>query len=277
MTTVRAPGSSANLGPGFDVLGAAINRHAWVSDRGPLAGLPNHTTEPCAKDHLVTIAHRAAGGTGPVWFGFDLRPGRGMGFSGAARAAAAVLACVANGTPSDEARTRAYDVVTELEGHGDNAAPSVFGGIHIVAGALHHRITNGFPGQLLLWVPSTESSTDASRSALSAQVWRADAIFNIGHTALLVAALYEGDATLFSTAVDDRLHQGRRFDALPDSAAAAAAARSAGAIATWLSGSGPSVGVLCDSKRADAITEVLSVSGTVEAVSLDLDGAVVVP
>ncbi|MEZ5227256.1 MAG: hypothetical protein R2710_11435 [Acidimicrobiales bacterium] len=80
MTTVRAPGSSANLGPGFDVLGAAIDRHAWVSDAGPLTGLANQTDSACGDDHLVTIAHQAAGG-GPVWFAFDLRPGRGMGFS----------------------------------------------------------------------------------------------------------------------------------------------------------------------------------------------------
>ncbi|MEZ5379920.1 MAG: hypothetical protein R2733_25725 [Acidimicrobiales bacterium] len=277
MTTVRAPGSSANLGPGFDVLGAAIDRHAWVSDAGPLTGLANQTDSACGDDHLVTIAHRAAGGSGPVWFAFDLRPGRGMGFSGAARAAAAVLAGVQARRPIDEARRRAYEVVSELEGHGDNAAPSVFGGIHIVGDDTHHRIDGSFPGRLLLWVPDTESSTDASRSGLPSEVARADAVFNIGQTALLVAALYERDAALFARAVDDRLHQAQRLAGLPGSANAIATAQSAGALATWLSGSGPSVGVLCDEARVEAVTDALSGSGAVEAVSVDLDGAVVVP
>ncbi len=276
MTTVRAPGSSANLGPGFDVIGAAIDRHAWVSDTGPLDDRPNHTPEPCADDHLVTIAHRTAGGSGPVWFAFDLRPGRGMGFSGAARAAAAVLAGVQRGASPDDARSAAYDVVSELEGHGDNAAPSVFGGVHIVSSVTHHRMAAGLPGELLLWVPDTESSTDASRSTLAPEVSRADAVFNIGQAALLVAAMYEADARLFAAAVDDRLHQAQRFATLPGSAAAAAAASSAGAIATWLSGSGPSVGILSEVSQVGAITAALRATGTLERVSLDLDGAIVV-
>lgn len=259
------------------MLGAAISRYAWVSDVGPMPDRPNHSAEPCGPDHIATIAHRAAGGTGPLWFAFDLHPGRGMGFSGAARAAAATLAGLQQGLDTDAARFQAYRVVAELEGHGDNAAPSVFGGIHIVAGPHQHRIADRLPAELLLWVPNNESSTDESRRVLSAAVDRADAIHNIGHTALLVAALYEGDPWLFAQAVEDRLHESARFESLTTSRDAAAAAHAAGAYATWLSGSGPSVGVLTAPDRVGAIRRALDSTGVVEQLSVDVDGAVPVP
>ncbi len=277
MTVVRAPGSSANLGPGFDVLGAAISRYAWVSDEGPLIDRPNHSFEPISELHLVSVAHQVNGGTGPLWFAFDLRPGRGMGFSGAARAAAVVLAGLQRGDSLDEARAGAYVAVSRLEGHGDNAAPSVFGGVNVVAGRRRHRLPVGLPGELLLWVPDQVSSTDLSRESLLDEVYLGDAVFNIGHTALLVASLYESDPQLFAAACNDRLHQDQRFDELPESAKAAVAARSAGAMATWLSGAGPSIGILAAPAKIDAIVDALSFSGAVERVALDLDGAVLVP
>ncbi len=274
MTCVRAPGSSANLGPGFDVLGAAIDRHAWVSDAGPMFDRPNHTIDACADDHLASIAYCSAGGRGPLWFAFDLRPSRGMGFSGAARAAAATLAGLQQGLTIDVARLRAFDVVAELEGHADNAAPSVFGGVHVVAGGRPHRLAAGLPGRCLLWVPDTESSTDASRSALPSQVPLVDAVSNAANTALLVAAMYESDAELFARAMDDRLHERQRLAALPDSANAARRARAAGAITTWLSGSGPSIGVLVDPSHESDVVAALAGHGAVIPVEIDLDGAV---
>lgn len=273
MTTVCAPGSSANLGPGFDVLGVAIGRHAWVSDSGP-------DGEQCPPGHLATTAYEAAGGTGPIWFGFDLRPGRGMGFSGAARAASAVLAFVQQGFDIDTARDRAYPIVSALEGHGDNAAPSVFGGLHIVAGLVHHRTTATLPGRLILWVPDVQSSTDESRSQLPSMVPMGDAVFNLGRVALLMAALYESDAALLGRAVDDRLHQPARFAGLADSARVHRSALTAGASAAWLSGSGPSVAILTPDDRADAVTSAVEAAapgaGDVMAVDVDLDGARVV-
>ena len=192
-----------------------------------------------------------AGGRGPVWFAFDLQPGRGMGFSGAARAAAAVLAGVQRGASPDDARSAAYDVVSELEGHGDNAAPSVFGGVHIVSSVTHHVWQLGLPGELLLWVPDTESSTDASRSTLAPEVSRADAVFNIGQAALLVAAMYEADARLFAAAIDDRLHQAQRFATLPGSAAAAAAAEQCRCDRHLAVGLGALGGILCEVRRSE--------------------------
>ena len=79
---MQAPGSSANLGPGFDVLGLAVARYVWASDEGP--------GEPCGPDHIARIAYEKAGGSGPIWFDFELEPSRGLGFSGETKAADAL-------------------------------------------------------------------------------------------------------------------------------------------------------------------------------------------
>lgn len=251
------------------MLGAAIGRHAWVNDEG--------IGEPCGPDHLATVAHRMAGGAGDLWFGFDLIPGRGLGFSGAARAAAAVLAKVQQGLDLDAARHAAYPVVVELEGHGDNAAPSVFGGVQLVAGDEPRRLPVALPGHLLLWVPPhIETSTDGSRQELPSTVSRSDAVFNLGRVALLVAALYEGDAAALRAATEDRLHQPHRLDRCAPASKAMDAALSAGAAAAWLSGSGPSVAmIVADDAMAD-VRANLPADGDLVGAELDTDGAVLV-
>ncbi len=288
MTTVRAPGSSANLGPGFDVLGIAISRHVWVSDEPP-PGRPDE--DPCGPDHIARVAHRAAGGTGDVWCRFDLRPGRGMGFSAAARAAGALLAAHQQGLDPVDAARAGYRIVCDLEGHADNAAPSVFGGIQLVtehrstvavaegAGSTGRRwdpqrIGAALPGSLLLWVPDGESATDQSRAALPRRVPLSDAVFNIGRTALLLVALYEQRPDLMGAATDDRLHHRTRLAGLPGTAAARDRALDAGALACWLSGSGPALAVLVDPARADDIAAALPEDGAVLPLDIDPLGAV---
>ncbi len=269
MTTVTAPGSSANLGPGFDVLGVAIDRHAWVSDEG--SGVRGD--ELCGPDHLARVAFELAGGRGPIWFGFDLRPSRGMGFSAAARAAGAVLGRLHAGDDLAAARFNAYDIVSELEGHGDNAAPSVFGGIFVIAGDLAHPVAASLPGQLVLWIPEVTTATDESRARLSDSVDRADAVFNLGRVGLLMAALYENDSSLLRRATEDRLHQPTRLAASPDSARAIEAALDAGADAAWLSGSGPTVAVIVDPERVDGVCRALPDSGVALPLAVDVSGS----
>lgn len=226
MTTVISPGSSANLGPGFDVLGVALDRYVWASDEPTCSGRGG---ESCWDDHIARIAFERAGGKGDLYFGFDLTPGRGLGFSAAARAAGAVLARVLAGDDPLEARRVAYDVVNELEGHGDNAAPSVFGGTFVIAGDLAHRLSVDPPGNFICWVPESVTPTEESRACLATEVPRADAVFNLGRVGLLVAAFYEQDPTLLRRATEDRLHQPPRLAAQPASAAALEAGLDAGA------------------------------------------------
>ena len=266
---VRSPGSSANLGPGFDVLGLAVSRYVWATDEGD--------GEPCGPEHIARIAYERAGGTGPIWFDFELEPSRGLGFSAAARAAGAYLAYRQAGLDHGPAQEAAYRVVAEIEGHGDNAAPAVFGGIHVIAGDVQHRIDATIPGQLLFWVPDIETLTDDSRACLPATVDRADAVFNLGRVGLLMVALYEQRPDLLAEATRDRLHQPARLLACEAAARAHRTMLDRGADAAWLSGSGPTIAAVAAPDRVESIAEALASSGAVLQLPLDLDGAVVDP
>ncbi len=270
VTIVSAPGSSANLGPGFDVLGLAVACHVRAGDT-PFGD----DDEPCRPDHIARIAYEMAGGTDPLFFDFELPPSRGLGFSAAARAAGAVLAFLQRGVGIDEAQALGFRIVTELEGHGDNAAPAVFGGIHIIAGEHHHRLATTLPGKLLLWVPELNTTpTDESRAAMPQTVRREDAVFNLGRLGLLMAALYEQDASLLGIATQDRLHQPERLAAAPETKQAVESALEAGAHAAWLSGSGPTVAIVVEPGGEAPVIAALPSTGSVITPDLDQHGAV---
>ncbi len=266
---VRAPGSSANLGPGFDVLGLAVNRYVWAWDDGD-----DSHGEPCGPDHIARIAYEQAGGEAPIWFDFELEPSRGLGFSAAARAAGALLARLQHGSDLATAQEEAYQVVADIEGHGDNAAPSVFGGTYVIAGEVHHQIAASMPGNLLFWVPDFETLTDDSRACLDTSVPRADAVYNLGRIALLMAAMYEQRLDLMAEATLDRLHQPMRLEACEMSAKAYHGALAAGAAAVWLSGSGPTVAIVAADEAVPEIRAVLGESGQVLALEIDQQGAI---
>ncbi len=274
VTIVYAPASTANLGPGFDVLGLALNRHVQVSDAMISDPVSDDASDPCGPDHVARVAYERAGGVEPIWFDFDFAPSRGLGFSAAARAAGAVLAFVQKGMEISAARRAGYRVVAELEGHGDNAAPAVFGGLHVIAGDLNHRMSLTMPGQLLCWVPHNATTpTDASRAIMPSQIERSDAVFNLGRLGLLISALYEGDLTLLERATQDRLHQPSRLDAAPDTRRALESGLAAGASAAWLSGSGPTVVMVVAADKMDAVVLALPTGGDVLMVEVDEAGA----
>ncbi len=267
MTTIVAPATSANLGPGFDALGLALGRHLRL------------TLEPegaaAEATHPATKAFRAAGGDGPIGVATDFPPGRGMGYSGAARVAGVVAAAVQRGDDWANDRRALCDLAADLEGHADNAAASMYGGCVVAAGDQVVRVPIGFDAEVVLWIPDRETSTRASRGTLPATVPFADAVFNLGRAALLVAAVTTGDTAALSAATEDRLHQDQRLAAVPESAVALAAARRAGAYGAWLSGSGPTVAALCSrGDHARAVADALPTAGArVEVVPIDLAGA----
>lgn len=247
-------------------MGLALSRHACATDEGE--------SEPCDPDHIARIAYEAAGGVGPIWFSFDFPPSRGLGFSAAARAAGAVLAGVQQGMDIASAQRAAYPVVAELEGHGDNAAPAVFGGLHIITGDSAHRMNVTIPGQLICWVPHNATTpTDASRQVMASTVERSDAVFNLGRIGLLISALYEGDLSLLAKATQDRLHQPARLAAAPDTNFALQAALRAGAAAAWLSGSGPTVAIIAANDKVSDVSEALPEGGDVMVLDVDQVGA----
>jgi homoserine kinase len=274
VTIVRSPASSANVGPGFDVFGLALAIYVYATDD---PSRTDDTWDACGQNHIARIAYERAGGTQPMWFKFDFAPGRGLGFSAAARAAGATLAYLQAGMSADHAQQLAYEIGLTLEGHGDNAAPATFGGIHIIAGETRHRLNAQFPAEVIVWVPATETTpTDENRAGMTSAVNRSDAVFNLGRLGVLIAAIYEGNASLLACGTEDRLHQADRLLSSPASKDALHAALDAGSYAAWLSGSGPSVAVAVSSDRVEEISALMPIGGQVLRPGPDESGAVAI-
>lgn len=274
---VRVPASSANLGPGFDALGMALTIYADV------------IVEPVARDsslddavkadehHPATIAFRRNGGEGGLWIRSSIPIGRGMGFSGAVRVGGLVAAhAQRHGTDPDRlahALPELLRLATHLEGHADNVAASLYGGIVASAAGRAVRVPIALDAAMVLWVPSFATSTDDSRRKLPKSVPFTDAVHNIGRTALLVAAIAAGDIDVLRAATEDRLHQDLRLANAQPSRVALAAALDANAWAAWLSGSGPSVAVMCAPDDAETIAAALPSDGHCKVLRIDRNGA----
>ena len=271
---VRVPASSANLGPGFDALGMALTLHLEMGiDDG--SALPEFA-KVIDDSHPSLAAFRHAGGTGDVWVRSVIPMGRGLGFSGAARVAGVVLGhAQRNGKDSLKSdRKELLRLSTELEGHPDNVAASLVGGVTASTGGEVVKLPLRFDPAFIAWVPETQTSTEKSRTAIASSIPLADVVFNIGHTALLMAAFAAGDIAVLREATKDRMHQDVRFAASPNSHEAFKAALATDAWCTWLSGSGPTVGVLCAKSDAARIADKLPKSGASHILNIDHDGAV---
>ena len=275
---VRVPASSANLGPGFDTLGMALSMHA---EAGVIDGDLPQGGQRIDQYHPAGVAFRRAGGEGDLWVCSPIPVGRGLGFSGAVRVAG-VVAAHAQRHGSDPDRLiaehpRMLALTTELEGHADNVAASLFGGIVATADGRAVRIPLAFDPAVVVWIPSFTTSTDESRTNLGSEVALSDAVFNIGRTALLVAALAAGDTGALRAATQDRLHQDRRLVAAEPSRAALQAALDAGAWCSWLSGSGPTVAAMCPYDDADELAAQMPDDGHTRVLRIDHEGAVIEP
>jgi homoserine kinase len=271
---VRVPASSANLGPGFDALGIALTRYLELA----LDDADEPESKPAEDGHPAVRAFRLLGGTGQLRVRSSIPMGRGLGFSGSARVAGLVAAMAQREGPSFhplDAAEELLHVATALEGHADNIAPSIFGGVVAAAGGYAVRVPLPFDPCVVVWIPATTTSTDQSRAALSGAVPFTDAVFNIGRTALLVAALAAGDVHALRTATEDRLHQDQRLELTPGSRTALEAAVGAGAWCGWLSGSGPTIAALCSPERTQAVAAALPNDGRAEILRIDHAGAVI--
>ena len=269
---VRVPASSANLGPGFDALGMALGLYL---DLGVVSGpLPNGASAIDPRHPAIT-AFAKAGGEGELWVRSAIPMGRGLGFSGAARVAGLALALLQrDGSASfAERRVQLLEPATELEGHPDNVGASIMGGVTASAGNKVVRLPMTLDPMIVVWVPDTQTSTEKSRTAIPSEIPLSDVIYNIGHTALLMAALASGDVDVLRQATTDRLHQDRRLANVPRSKAALEAALGTTAWCAWLSGSGPTVAAMCARADAEKVAQALPADGRVHQLEIDHLGA----
>jgi homoserine kinase len=259
--TVRVPATSANVGPGFDSLGLALAITQEITlTVGPPAGAPDglsrlvvdaaRATYRAAK---VEVPELSASGDSTIPIG------RGLGASAAARAAGIVGANALLGGPLGEDQVLVLGA--GLEGHADNMAPALFGGLRVVVKDgdrfvhLAAPIASGL--HVVLFIPDFEMPTNESRKLLPESVSKEDAVHNIGRAAMLVAALSRGDWGLLDLATQDRLHQPARtslFRAMPE---VFAAAKGAGAHAAYLSGGGSTIAAFATERMDDVAFAML--------------------
>ncbi len=260
---VRVPATSANLGPGFDALGLALGLHDELEVRalgapgvrvevhGEGAGaVPEDETHLVVRALRVALDHVGAPQTGLHLVCHNRVPhGRGLGSSAAAVVAGVLAARGLVAEPEALDDDVALALATELEGHPDNAAPALLGGltvawtddapatgtspVHAVRLAVHEDLAP------VAIVPPGHLSTHAARGVLPAQVPHADAAWQAGRSALLVEALGRRPDLLLP-ATEDRLHQGYRRQVMPASLALVDALRARG-VAAVVSGAGPTV------------------------------------
>jgi homoserine kinase len=233
---------------------------------------------PADHHHPATVAFVRMGGVGSIWVRSPIPMGRGLGFSGAVRVGGAVAALVQRLGPSWRDSAGSIDevlaVAGALEGHADNVAASLLGGVVATAGGRAIRIPLGFDPAVVVWIPAGSTSTDHSRNQLPATVSRDDAVHNIGHVAMLVAALAAGDTGALRDATSDRLHQELRLAGAPMSQRALDAGLEHGAWCGWLSGSGPTIAMLCKADAAAGLAASLPDGGHTKVLRIDHDGAV---
>jgi homoserine kinase len=236
---VRVPASSANLGPGFDVLAAALGLHMEleVSETGRFAV---HTDLAIARDRR-NLAVRAFETLHPADdFEFTIRSEIPLS-GGLGTSAAAYVAGLMAADSIFELDTPLLPVATKLEGHPDNAAAALLGGFVACTGkrAARFEIPTGL--EAILVVPHKHVRTAKARAALPAQVPISEAVHNVGHASLLVLGLVQGDWELVSEGLHDKLHQPRRSPLYPQSMALLRRAQELGALGATISGAGPSV------------------------------------
>lgn len=269
---VRVPATSANLGPGFDAMGLALSMHADVGICGTDA-MPERASE-ADDSHPAQVAFVRAGGKGRVWVANSIPMGRGLGFSGAVRVGGIVAAELQAAGTWSLGSSRALALGTELEGHADNVAPSLHGGIVVTSGGVVARIPLALEASFVVWIPDFTTSTSESRGHIGPQVPLEDAVFNIAHAAMLATAFTTGDVALLGEATRDRLHQDLRFTKSPASRVALEAGLGRGAWCGWLSGSGPTVALMCDPTDATELAAALPDGGHTKVLSLDSAGTV---
>lgn len=261
--TVSIPATSANLGPGFDVLGLALdlwNDYTFtespnlstthVDILGEGAGkLPTDGSNLVARiihDEYKRISGRALP---PCKLRCHNRvpAGSGLGSSSTAVLGGLLIAhALHSGKREDLLRADGPVLrrAIELEGHGDNVAPALLGGLVMVSAHDGHAITRRValpPTKVAVCIPDFHFLTTTARAVVPTQLSRSDAIFNIGRAVLVVEALRTGDLALLAQSLDDRIHEPYRIPAIPGAAEVKRAALDAGAAAVALSGAGPGI------------------------------------
>ncbi len=238
--TVRVPGSTSNLGPGFDCLGVALRIYSHVTVvRGGKFRHPPIVRE--AARLFFARARRA-----PFSFSASIQsgvpPSRGLGSSAAIRLGILHALNRLSGSPLD--RLSIFHLSAELEGHPDNAAPASFGGFTVVRDKNIHRFDVSDHLHFVLLVPDFEIKTSAARDILPSRIARAGAVESCANACAITAAFASRNYSGLKGAFADQFHQPFRQKLIPFLPRVVAAAEKAGALGAFLSGSGSTIAAI---------------------------------
>lgn len=255
---VRVPASSANLGPGYDVLAAALSLELEleVEETGEffvhsdVAGIPIDRTNLCVR--AFERLHPADGLTFQIRS--EIPSAAGLGSS-----AAAIVAGLAAADHMYELDAPLFELAVELEGHPDNVAAALHGGFVICPGPGEEPVRFDPPPGLegVLAIPDHEVPTAEARAAMPAELPVAEAVHNVGHAALLVLGLAKDDFSLIGRGLRDQVHQPRRASLYPRSMELVERAEELGAVGATISGAGPTVLFWCHWEQTGAVMERL--------------------
>ncbi len=274
-----APASSGNLGPGFDTLALALDLRCRV-EAEPAAvtaivdadGVPR----PVEGGEIVARAVAAVGPPMTLRIDSAIPRGRGLGSSAAVAAATAAASLGAQGLGVD--RDRVFHVVADLEGHGDNAAAAVYGGLQAACTASSRRLELHPELLPIVAIPDFELRTGDARAALPDAVALTMAARTIARVVFLVEGLRTGDRDALTHARGDELHEEPRSALSPLTTRLVRAALDAGAVHAAWSGAGPSALAFVTEERLDAVEgalgTVLGSVGEVRRLAVDHDGLV---
>lgn len=257
---VKVPASTANLGPGFDTLGMALDLYAWIEMRvagqtgitlfgDQMKGLPTDKGNLLYK--VAQQVFERAGVSHPelsiaMYSEIPLTRGLGSSASAIVGALAAANALLERPLPLDEL----FQMATALEKHPDNVGASLFGGLTVAfwdgVRAEHIRIEPDARLEVLVAIPHFQLSTEKARHVLPREQSLGNAVFNVGHASVLVAALCTGRLDMIAPAMKDALHQPYRAPLVPGLSKLLDEATAHGALGVALSGAGPTMLALVD-------------------------------
>jgi len=290
---VRVPATSANLGPGFDALGLALTLYddvvLRVAESGLLVDIAGEGADELRRDRrnlVVKAVNRMFAELGGQPRGLEvvcanrIPQARGLGSSAAAVVAGLYAARgVVVGGPERLDDDHLLRIAVELEGHPDNVAACLYGGLSLAwqdtTGPQHVALDVTAELEPVAFVPATRGSTSKARRMLPETVPHADAAHTAGRAALLVEAMARRPELLLP-ATEDRLHQSYRADAMPRSAKLVEKLRAAG-IPAVMSGAGPTVLALTTQDNAEAAAGLAGTTFDVQRLGIDREGARVLP
>ncbi|MFL5842725.1 MAG: homoserine kinase [Thermoleophilaceae bacterium] len=253
---VRVPASSANLGPGYDCLAAALSLHLEleVEETGEFAvqsdleGVPRDRSNLCVQ--AFEKLHPADGLTFRITSDIPLAAGLGS-------SAAAIVAGLTAADHMFELDADVYPHAVEIEGHPDNVAAALFGGFVICTPQSAQRFEPAPGLEGVIAIPPDPVPTHEARAALPATVPITDAVANIASASTLVLGLAKDDFSLIGQGLSDRLHQDRRAHLYPRSMELLARAEALGAVGATISGAGPTVLFWCHWQQTGGVFESL--------------------